>query len=238
LLLYYITDRSQFAGDEATRRSRLLVTVAQAARCGVDYIQLREKDLVPHELETLARIMVQCLRTENQKLKTALLVNSRSDVALASGAQGVHLRSNDISPSEVKRIWAKSGGALTSPPTVGVSCHTPAEVARAAKEGADFAVFGAVFGKEKYSVAPTGLDALRQACQEKIPVLALGGVNLENAEACLQAGAAGVAAIRLFQENELDEVVAALRRLKTGVGPRTTDLGQSKANARSPKPEV
>jgi thiamine-phosphate pyrophosphorylase len=215
LLLYYITDRSQFAGDEAARRERLLATVAQAARCGVDYIQLREKDLVPHELETLARALVQRLRTENQKLKTALLVNSRSDVALASGAQGVHLRADDISPSEVQRIWAKSVVALTSPPTVGVSCHTRAEVARAAKEGADFAVFGPVFGKEKSSVAPTGLDALRDACQEKIPVLALGGVNLGNAEACMQAGASGVAAIRLFQENGLDEVVAALRRLTT-----------------------
>jgi thiamine-phosphate pyrophosphorylase len=215
LLLYYITDRSQFGGDEATRRSRLLATVAQAARCGVDYIQLREKDLLPRELETLARAMVQRLRTENQKLKTALLVNSRSDVALASGALGVHLRSNDISPSDVKRIWAKSVAALTSPPTVGVSCHTPAEVARAAEEGADFAVFGPVFGKEKSSIAPTGLDALQEACQEKIPVLALGGINLGNAEACLQAGAAGIAAIRLFQQNEMDEVVAALRRLTT-----------------------
>jgi thiamine-phosphate pyrophosphorylase len=213
LLLYYITDRSQFAGDEATRRSRLLAAVSQAARSGVDYIQLREKDLSIHELETLARAVVQCLRTENQKLKTALLVNSCSDVALSSGAQGVHLRSNDISPSEVKRIWAKSAAALTSPPTVGVSCHTPAEVARARKEGADFVVFGPVFGKEKSGAAPTGLDALREACREKIPVLALGGVNLGNAEACMQAGASGVAAIRLFQENEINEVVAALRRL-------------------------
>ncbi|MGA9798717.1 MAG: thiamine phosphate synthase [Terriglobales bacterium] len=212
MLLYYITDRSQFAGDEATRRSRLLATVAQAARCGVDYIQLREKDLAPRKLETLARAMVQCLRTENQKLKTALLVNSRSDVALASGAQGVHLRSNDISPSDVKDIWHRVGAAPEEP-TIGVSCHTRAEVVRAAQEGADFAVFGPVFGKEKSGADPAGLDALREACQEKIRVLALGGVTLKNAEACVQAGAAGIAAIRLFQENEMDEVVAALRRL-------------------------
>jgi thiamine-phosphate pyrophosphorylase len=209
VLLYYITDRSQFAGDEAARRSRLLTTVAQAARCGVDYIQLREKDLSPRALETLAGAAVHCLRIENQKLKTAFLMNSRTDIAVVCGAQGVHLPSNDISSSEVRRIWAQCTPARA---TVGASCHTRAEVARAAQEGADFAVFGPVFEKEKGRVRAAGLDALREACQEEIPVLALGGITLENAEACIRAGAAGIAAIRLFQENEMDEVVAALRQ--------------------------
>ncbi len=95
--------------------------------------------------------------------------------------------------------------------TIGASCHTQAEVARAAQAGADFAVFGPVF--EKARARPTGLDALREVCQEKIPVLALGGVTLENAESCMQAGAAGIAAIRLFQDNEMDGVVAALREI-------------------------
>jgi thiamine-phosphate pyrophosphorylase len=205
LLLYYITDRSQFAGDESARRARLLATIVEAARCGVDYIQLREKDLSARELETLARAAIHRLRTENQKLKTAFLINSRTDIALACGARGVHLRSNDISPSEVKKIWTRDS------PRVGVSCHTRAEVARAAQEGADFAVFGPVFEKERGQTRPAGLERLREVCQEKIPVLALGGITLENAEACLQAGAAGIAAIRLFQENEMGKVVAALR---------------------------
>lgn len=202
MLLYYITDRFQFAGDEAARRSQLLTTIAQAARYGVDYIQLREKDLSPHDLETLACTI---LRTENQKLKTVFLINSRADIALACGAQGVHLRSNDISPSEVRRIWTQCGAGVPARVTVGVSCHTRSEVACAAKEGADFAVFGPAFEKE--STKPAGLEALHEACQEKIPVLALGGITLENAEACIQAGAAGIAAIRLFQENEMIEVV-------------------------------
>ena len=209
MLLYYITDRSQFAGDEVARRSRLLSTIAQAAQCGVDYIQLREKDLSPHDLETLAR---GTLRTENQKLKTVFLINSRADIALACGAQGVHLRSNDTPPSEVRKIWAQCGAGAPARVTVGASCHTRAEVARATMEGADFAVFGPVFEKER--TKPAGLEGLHEACQEKIPVLALGGVTLKNAEACIQAGAAGIAAIRLFQENEMDEVVAALRRLE------------------------
>jgi thiamine-phosphate pyrophosphorylase len=210
VLLYYITDRSQFTGDENARRARLLATVVEAARCGVDYIQLREKDLSARELEVLAREAVRQLRTEKQKRKTVFLINSRTDVALASGAQGVHLRAYDISPSEARRIWNQSG-VLLSHSTVGVSCHTRAEVAHAAQEGADFAVFGPVFEKKKATASPVGLEALRDACQEKIPVLALGGIALENAQACMDAGAAGIAAIRLFQEKTTGEVVAALR---------------------------
>lgn len=224
MLLYYITDRSQFAGDETARRSRLLTTIVEAARCGVDYIQLREKGLSARELETLAHAAVQCLRTENQELKTAFLINSRTDIALSCAAQGVHLRSQDVSPSEVKKIWTLSGGTLT-PVTVGVSCHTRAEVAHAAQEGADFAVFGPVFEKEKTLTSPAGLEGLREACQEKIPVLALGGITLENAKACIQAGATGIAAIRLFQQNEMAKVVAALRGSNVGVRPQTADLG-------------
>jgi thiamine-phosphate pyrophosphorylase len=222
LLLYYITDRSQFPGNENSRQVRLLETIAQAIRCGVDFIQLREKDLPPHQLETLARDIVQ-LRTENQKLRTAFLINSRTDVAIACGAQGVHLRSNDISPSEVKKIWTQSG--TSADVTIGVSCHSRAEVARAAEGGANFAVFGPVFGKvsgEKTHARPAGLEALHEACQEKIPVIALGGVNLGNAEACIQAGAAGIAAIRLFQENKMDEIVAALRKQTSDFGPQTS----------------
>ncbi|MGH9545593.1 MAG: thiamine phosphate synthase, partial [Terriglobales bacterium] len=184
-------------------------------RCGVDYIQLREKDLSPHELEALARYAVRRLRTGNPGLKTAILINSRTDVALACGADGVHLRSDDISPMEVRGIYGQCAAGAARV-TVGISCHTRAEVARAAREGADFAVFGPVFEKvrmEKAHARPAGLAALREACQEKIPVLALGGITIKNAESCIQAGAAGIAGIRLFQENEMRSVVAALRRL-------------------------
>ena len=94
------------------------------------------------------------------------------------------------------------------PRDVGVSCHTRAEVARAAQEGAISRFSDQSSKRRKAPTRPTGLEALHEACQEKIPVLALGGVTLENAEACIQAGAAGIAAIRLFQENEIGEVVA------------------------------
>ena len=215
MLLYYITDRSQFPGDEAARRRTLLENIAEAVRCGMDYIQLREKDLSTRKLETLAREVmtsVHELRTGNRKLRTGLLINSRTDVAAACGANGVHLRSNDISPAEVRKIWTQCGEGALARVTVGISCHTPGEVANAAAQGADFAVFGPVFEKKSApDVRPGGLDALRQACRERIPVLALGGITRQNAESCIQAGAAGIAGIRLFQGNDVSKVVSKLR---------------------------
>lgn len=93
-----------------------------------------------------------------------------------------------------------------------VSCHFAGDVARAASEGADFAVFAPVFEKKDAPrTGSAGLDGLREACRQKIPVLALGGVTLTNARACIDAGATGIAAIRLFQENEIAEVVRHLR---------------------------
>jgi thiamine-phosphate pyrophosphorylase len=221
-LLYYITDRTAFPGDEPTRRQRLLDKIAEAASQGIDYIQLREKDLSTRDLESLAREAIRIigrakkLATDHWPLTTALLINSRTDVAIATAADGVHLRSNDISPQEVRAAWQGScgAGALAreiSPrkPLIAISCHSPQEVAKAIANQATLAVFAPVF--EKTNTQPTGLEALRQACQAKIPVLALGGVTLQNAQSCLQAGAAGIAAIRLFQENEIDKIVRQLR---------------------------
>jgi thiamine-phosphate pyrophosphorylase len=211
-LLYYITDRKQFSGDEPARQSTLLAKIAEAARCGVDYVHLREKDLSARELERLACEAVYTIRqveqaeTRNQKRQTRLLINSRTDVALAAGADGVHLRSDDISPAEVRSIWMQ---AIVHCPIVAVSCHTKADVMRAESAGADFAVFAPVFGKARVPAA--GVEALLDACCVTIPVLALGGVTLENASACLDAGAKGIAGIRLFQENKIEDAVRALR---------------------------
>jgi thiamine-phosphate pyrophosphorylase len=220
-LLYYITDRTAFGTDEPTRRRLLLEKIAEAARAGVDYIQLREKDLLTRQLESLASgavAVLHRLRTENRELRTTLLINSRTDVALAVGADGVHLRSEDITPGEVRNLWEKCGAGApareSSPrdPLVGVSCHSSEEVARVAKERATFTVFGPVFEKKDVpNIQAAGLAKLRAACNAKIPVLALGGVTLGNAKECLEAGAAGIAAIRLFQENEVAEIVKEIR---------------------------
>lgn len=223
-ILYYITDRKAFPGDDHTRRIRLLEKIAEAARAGIDYIQLREKDLSARELESLAReanLIIRDhnkLRPENRELKTSLLINSRIDIALAAAAAGVHFPANDIAPSEVRAAWKCGAGTparenLPRDPLISISCHSPEEVAQVAVNCADLALFAPVFEKKDApGVASTGLDALRLACHSKIPVLALGGITLQNAESCLQAGAAGLAAIRLFQENNIDEIARAFRK--------------------------
>lgn len=207
MLLYYITDRRQFPGTEEERRDRLLEKIAQAASCGIDFVQLREKDLPSRELEYLAR----AAREKIGSSGTRLLINSRTDVALATNADGVHLRSKDLSPAEVRRIWRLAG--RNTDPIIAVSCHTEAEVAAAREKGADFVVFGPVFEKKESSeVLAEGLEQLRSACGHGIPILALGGVTLGNARECVDAGAAGVAGIRLFQEGDVVNAVRDLRR--------------------------
>jgi len=226
-LLYYITDRAAFPGDEPTRRRRLLEKIAEAASQGINYIQLREKDLPARELESLAREAMQIigkqkrLATDHWPLTTALLINSRTDVALATAAAGVHLPASDISPQEVRAAWRRGivNRSVGTPareisphnPLISVSCHSPQEVLQAAANQATFAVFAPVF--EKKNSLPAGLEALHQACHAQIPVLALGGITLQNAQSCLEAGAAGIAAIRLFQENDIATIVRSLRRL-------------------------
>jgi thiamine-phosphate pyrophosphorylase len=219
LILYYITDRRQLAGSAAEQRSRLLAKIAEASRAGVDLIQLREKDLPARELETLAREAVVAVRENAGKNTPRLLINSRIDVAIAAGADGVHLRGEDIAASEARVIFSKAG---MSHPLIGVSCHTFSEVRLAESHGAGFAVFGPVF--EKSGAPGQELDVLCAVCGKvpargleaaisagQMPVLALGGVTRGNARACLQAGAAGIAGIRLFQENEIANVVEELK---------------------------
>ncbi|HLV89247.1 MAG TPA: thiamine phosphate synthase [Candidatus Sulfotelmatobacter sp.] len=216
-LLYYITDRKVFAQDEPSRYRSLLEKIEEAATAGVDYIQLREKDLETRVLESLALEAVRVVRkvqNGNTELKTAILINSRADIALCSEADGVHLRSGDISPEIVQRVWQRrSHGIRGRSPLIGVSCHSPAEVDQAAVKGATFAVFAPVFGKKDAPESnPAGLESLMRACKANIPVLALGGVTLANAGACLEAGASGISGIRLFQENDVSNVVQSLRR--------------------------
>lgn len=220
-LLYYITDRTAFPGNELSRRKCLLEKIAEAARANVDYIQLREKALPSRELETLALAAMGVLskmRTENRDLRTTLLINSRIDVAMAVGADGVHLRSDDVSPGEVRTVWNQCGESAHARVSsedllIGLSCHYPEDVVRAKAKGATFAVFAPVFEKKDApGTPPQGLSRLREACQSQIPVLALGGITVENAQACIGVGAAGIAGIRLFQENDIAITAARLRR--------------------------
>lgn len=190
----------------------MLAKIAECAAAGVEYIQLREKDLETRALEALALKAMSALGGS----RTQLLINSRSDVALACGAHGVHLPANDLSASEVRSIFARVG---KSEPVIAVSTHSLSEVASAEAHGASFAVFGPVFEKSG-SANLEGLEQLRRIChrteaaQPRMPVWALGGITLENAQQCVTAGAAGIAAIRLFQENDVDVIMRKLRGLR------------------------
>lgn len=209
LRLYYITDRRLFPGNSVEQERQLVAKIAECAAAGVDFIQLREKDLNTRALQELAQKAMAAVGNS----KTQLLINARSDVALVCGAHGVHLPANDLPASEVRAIFARAG---IGSPTIGVSTHAVAEVASAEAHGADFAVFGPVFEKGG-TTNHAGIEELRRVChrQEKahppMPVLALGGITVENAQQCVDTGAAGIAAIRLFQQNDVATVVKKLR---------------------------
>lgn len=183
-----------------TQMDRLQDQVRRWAADGIDLIQLREKNLKPGALLTLAEVALQTLRETQSSAK--LLINARADVAIAARAHGVHLTSHrdELTPHQVRELFLHAG---LPAPIVSISCHSPADIARARHHAADLILFGPIFEKRvdgKLINAGVGLEALALACAiaEKVPVLALGGITQENSAACMAAGAAGVAGIRTF----------------------------------------
>lgn len=207
-ILYLITSgettRETTPSSEEFKRLVALTAAAVAAR--ISLIQLREKNLSARTLYELAASAARL--TEGSD--TRLLVNDRADIARAAGADGVHLTTQSLEASVVRRAFGEDF-------LIGVSAHSLAEASRAQREGADFATFGPVYdtpSKRAYG-QPTGLNALNEAAHTlaPFPLLALGGITLENARDALRAGARGLAAIRLFNDaHALQEIVERLRR--------------------------
>jgi thiamine-phosphate pyrophosphorylase len=196
MILYAISDRSLAPGKDLIHQASSLI------RAGVDWLQIREKDLPDRTLFLVLKALV----PEARRFGTVLLVNGRPDLAAASGASGVHLPSLGLPTAEVRR-------AFPPPFTIVRSCHCEEDLARAEAEGADAAVFGPVYptpSKTPFG-PPLGVDRLREACSfVRMPVLALGGITRERLGEVGDAGAAGIAAIRLFcaMANPISELPA------------------------------
>jgi thiamine-phosphate pyrophosphorylase len=204
--IYLITERHAFRDRPDTPAETLwqaqLTAIHLAAQAGCPFIQIREKDLPARRLAEFVRIAL----TLAHPFGTRVLVNDRLDVALAAGADGVHLRVNSL-PIAAVRAQAQRHGL--SDFLIAASTHSLAEAETAVRAGADFIVCGPVYAtpsKLAYG-PPLGLARLAEICRQvRLPVFALGGITLENFREPLQQGAAGIAAIRLFTDlNRLTE---------------------------------
>lgn len=196
-VVHLITDR-RLVADLAARADAALAGLPPGAVA----IHLREKDLGGRALLALARALRAVCRAHGQRL----LVNDRLDVALAAGADGVHLPAAGVPAADARRLLGPAA-------LVGVSCHSAADVSRALAGGASFATFSPIYdtpSKRAYG-RPLGVDALRDAARLGLPLVALGGVTASRAAEVRGAGAAGVAAIRAWLAGE--DAAAAVRAL-------------------------
>lgn len=200
MIRYAITNADRFGSEVNEALHGLEADAQRWASEGIEFVQLRERHLPAGVQLTAALALGAIFRTHQPRPR--LLINSRADIALAAGADGVHLRSDpdELTPAQVRELFARAG---RSSPVVSVSCHSLGEVERARDAGASVILFGPVFEKrvaEELVVTGVGLERLHEAVElaGNTPVLALGGVNANTAVACVEAGARGVAAIRLF----------------------------------------
>ncbi|MGA7621975.1 MAG: thiamine phosphate synthase [Candidatus Acidiferrales bacterium] len=210
-IVCYVTDRRSLGAGRAVAGVR--GSIEAAIEAGVDWLQIREKDLPARELLALVQGTLQAAANLTQVEEnrggegaiagstTQVIVNDRLDVALAAGAAGAHLGRESLRVQEVAD-WCGRGNA---PPDllIGVSCHTLEEAREAEVSGASYIFFGPIFdtpSKRSFGT-PQGIERLAEVSASlRIPVIAIGGVDEDNARRCLSAGAAGIAAIRMFQK--------------------------------------
>jgi thiamine-phosphate pyrophosphorylase len=186
----------------------LAAVIRETVRAGVDIVQVREKDLTSRELIILVEEALSATREQGMG-GARVVVNDRVDVALAGGADGAHLAAHSMPVQVVRRFVPRAF-------VIGVSCHSLGEAMAAESGGADYLVLGPVFetpSKLGYG-PPLGLEELRNvASRIRIPVLALGGITVDRIRPCLEAGASGIAGIRIFQDCE--SVQERVRELRT-----------------------
>lgn len=209
-ILCYITDRLLLKPPASgTVVDALKSRIGEMLAAGADWIQIREKDLTGGALCGLVSFALDAAASQGSLAATGkpqIIVNDRLDVALATGAGGVHLGESSLPVAAAKKlVQARAGGLGESHAgfRTGVSCHSLAAVKQAEADGADYAIFGPVFStpsKVRFG-PPQGLARLEEVCRAVgIPILAVGGVTIETVASCIAAGASGIAAIRLFQD--------------------------------------
>ena len=196
--VYLVTDRGLLAGR------RLTDVVAAAVAGGVTCVQLREKEASGREFVRIAKELLEVLRP----VGVPLIINDRVDVAVAADADGAHVGQDDIPAAAARKM-------LGPDKILGVTVATPEEAAKAAEEGADYVGASAVFATptKTDTGSPMGIDGLRRLCMASpVPVVAIGGVNAENAGDMIRAGAAGVAVVRAIMAASDPKAAAQLLR--------------------------
>jgi thiamine-phosphate pyrophosphorylase len=224
-LLCYVTDRNSLASGAVDVDAAILDKVRAAVRAGVNWVQIREKDLPATRLLALVRGAVDAAQARDaerlfdpnfQPHLTKVVVNERLDVALAASAAGAHLGRESAPLRDVVR-WCRGGNAPREF-LIGASCHSVVEAREAETSGASYLIFGPIFDtpSKRAFGKPIGIAELLAACATvKIPVLAIGGIDVRNARECFRAGAMGIAAIRMFQDaGEVDELRRTLASLR------------------------
>jgi thiamine-phosphate pyrophosphorylase len=191
-LVYLITQGAAANDNFSIESERILDLIKAAVEAKISLVQIREKQLNARLLFDLVRRAASI--TKNSE--TALLVNDRADVALAANADGVHLTANSLSTKIIRHNFGEDF-------IVGVSAHSLADVLKAKKQSANFAVFSPIFSTPNKG-EPQGLERLREICREagEFPIIALGGVDETNFESALTVGARGAAAIRSLNDVE------------------------------------
>ncbi|MEP6705704.1 MAG: thiamine phosphate synthase [Acidobacteriota bacterium] len=201
-----ITPGQSTPSNFETEKLVILDTVRDAIEDGVSLVQIREKALFGRQLFELVRAAVSLSRTA----PGLIFVNDRPDIAIAAGADGVHLPETSLPPDVVRRSF---------PPklVIGVSTHSIDTARAAADSGADYVFFGPVFDTTGKGPA-RGTEALRELCigLQPFPVIALGGINKDNLDDAFEAGAAGIAAIRSL--NVKESRLAILQKAKRFLG--------------------
>jgi thiamine-phosphate pyrophosphorylase len=219
-LLCYVADRHALRiADRADSLTALIQKIEEVMAAGIDWVQIREKDLPAKQIASLTRqaLDIAARLFAGRAGALRVLVNDRLDVAIAERAGGVHLGERSLPVAEAKRLLVS---AVRKEPVdesflVGVSCHSLESAQNAERSGGDYIFFGPVFATPSKAGfgAPQGLDRLAEVCGSvSIPVLAIGGITLDNAESCLAAGATGIAAIRIFQD--ATDPAGVMRRLR------------------------